>query len=316
MTTASPQSPPARAPDAVPSVTPPAPAPDVGLLPPAFAAAVSGEWFGYECTFSVVTGSAQCIPEHYVPDEYRAWGVEIKGFECLTSSELRQGALRTKRTRVLPSVGCEADAVVPEISERFVNPFGLPGSAGFDCGSYATGPVDLAADARAWSFSLTAPGEAGTKRSRVRVEAGDVLVGFGKLEVFVETWDAPFVDGVVLPGCGGEHVSFADGERVEANALVGTWEVEETAYERDGAVWTRREKQIVVERDAEEAEHCIGLELPKGVNVLAHDEQAGAVVEAGWLVEPGLRVTVRREHRPDGEAVRCARRVERRLGAE
>lgn len=302
-------------PDAAPAA-PSAPPSDTSSPPPVFAAAVSGEWFGYECTFSLATGAAQCVPERYVPDEYRQWGVEIKGFECLTSTQLLRGSLRTKRTRVLPSVGCEADAVVPEVAERVIDPVAAPAAAAFDCGSYAAGPVNLAADERAWSLCLAEPGEAGCRRTRVRVDAGDVLEGFGALEVHVETWEGPFVDGAVLPGCGGEHASFADGERLGADALVGKWKVEETVYAREGAGWTRSEKRNVVERDAEDAERLVGLALPKGVNVRAETEDAGAVIEAGWLVKQGLRVTVRREHAPDGNVVRCSRRVERRQGEE
>ncbi len=253
-----------------------------------------------------------------MPDEYRNWGVEIKGFESLTSSELVSSALRTKRTRVLPSVGCEADAVVPETSEITTTGFGdTPESVGFENGSYSVGPLRISDDVAAKSsFCLVEPDtEIDKPRTRVRVECGDVLAGRGVLDIHVEVWDAPFCDGAVLPGCGGSSVSFADAPPLDsARELPGIWAVSGIAFENVGSEWRQTEIDAVVERSSEEVGQYAAVALPKGISVNAAMKEDGAVVEVGWVSRPGVRSVVSRSYDELGFVNSIKWKVERRQG--
>lgn len=59
----------------------------VRLLPghPADSLPAAGEWEGVIATFSA-EGQRQQLPEHYVPEAYREWGVELYDWQAQCSS--------------------------------------------------------------------------------------------------------------------------------------------------------------------------------------------------------------------------------------
>lgn len=284
---------------------------------PGFSDAVRGEWFGYECAFDVRTGAPECLEERYVPDEFAAWGVEIKGFEIVTSSicelEGSERALFVKRTRALPSVGCEADAVTPEVRTETVCAVGEDSVAGgFSCGSYSVGPTSFSQEVGArWSACLANPDD----RRRVRVEFGLVNEPRGAVTVFVEEHDGDYCEGQILPGCGGKNRSFADDAAIKAGEeLAGEWRVEKAAYERVAGGWLREQTSgFMRTRSAEDAEAEVHVAMPRGITVgMRALIDGGMDFIAGWLISPDKRTVVRRSYNSSGTLASVSRETETR----
>ncbi|EFJ49817.1 hypothetical protein VOLCADRAFT_117141, partial [Volvox carteri f. nagariensis] len=91
--------------------------PSYDALWDAFASRVQGEWEGVTVTFNA-EGAAQPLPERYVPGAYREWGVELYDWQSQSSCLVTQapapgqpGSLRNIFKRLMPTVGCEADAI-------------------------------------------------------------------------------------------------------------------------------------------------------------------------------------------------------------
>ncbi|WIA14417.1 hypothetical protein OEZ85_002943 [Tetradesmus obliquus] len=130
-----------------------------------FAANVSGEWEGITATFTPA-GEPEQLPEHYVPGAFRDWGVELWDWQSQCSSTTAAAAdgrlkLRSMVRRLMPTVGCEADAIAftEEVSgSSSSSSSSADGAAAADAGvllvaradgSYSTGPATWpAADER------------------------------------------------------------------------------------------------------------------------------------------------------------------------
>ena len=182
-----------------------------------------------------------------------------------------------KRTRALPTVGCEADAVIPEVAEE-----DIVGSTAFADGSYCA----RAGDAQKWTFAIAHPHD---EKARVRLQFARVDEKIGVVVVLFEHCEGEFNEGQVLPGCGGEK-SFADAPRLQAQQLDGTWEVEREICSVDGGRVLQRD---TVTREDTRVNMC----LPKGVSVSiqCNDEEDVLHVEAGWLVG-SVRAVLRRTY--------------------
>ncbi|CAM9566179.1 unnamed protein product [Chrysoparadoxa australica] len=77
-----------------------------------------GDFAGWECAFSTVSGERMSVPEDYIPEALREWEVGVWGFETLTSEKLLEGAkLYRKTARVFPEVGCGLDNLSVELSQ-------------------------------------------------------------------------------------------------------------------------------------------------------------------------------------------------------
>jgi hypothetical protein len=321
-----------------------------GMGTGAFASAVSGEWFGYEVSFAVNDGAPVPVEERYVPDEFRNWGVEVHGFEEVCSTQVvgsdgkaggdGDGAgahLYLKRTRALPSVGCEADAVASECKverltatntgEVTVPEYGVKGSVvtgaalGFADGGWSAGPSTFAQGTLGRWYAAIAHPDA-TPRQRARLEFGTVNVPRGSVIAYVETHEGPFCDGELLPGCGGVNASFAPERAVTAEELVGEWLVDASDYVcvakapgRDGehvvSEWSESHSSLAVVRSAEQVADEVDVYMPKGLTVGMHASADGEMCfSAGWLTSPTLRAVVARVYGPDGRLVRISKRVE------
>lgn len=64
----------------------------------AFAAALDGEWNGFQAKVDPVTGAALKIPAIEVPDDFAEWNVHPVGYATTTSIKLRKAALYVKRS--------------------------------------------------------------------------------------------------------------------------------------------------------------------------------------------------------------------------
>lgn len=350
---ATPAATPAAAAAAAPAAAKPARTLDAagGMSTPAFATAVEGEWFGYEVSFAVNDGKPMSIPERYIPDEFTNWGVGVLGFEEVTSSRVvdakensssggvgEASHLYVKRTRALPSVGCEADAVVPECRvERFVggndvdvavSKYGekgtvVPGAAvGFDDGAWSSGPATFDQDKFGrWYACIVDPAAASSRRARL--EFSTVNEPRGAVVAFVETNEGPFCDGELLPGCGGKNASFAEQAAVTAAELAGKWQVETTVLacaeaegsgeERVVSSWAEGTSSSVVERSEAEVEDEVNVLMPTGLSVgMQKSDDGGMYFRAGWLTSPTSRAVITRLYGADGMLRSVSRSLERK----
>jgi hypothetical protein len=177
----------------------------------AFAAAVTGEWEGVTATFSP-SGDALELPERFVPQAFREWDMVPKDWqsqcsvppllEAAAAAGGAEGAaprhaasssspaaaaaaasppLRYASRRMMPTVGCEADAVA------FTEDMAVIGGGGGGAaaagallaavapdGAYAAAPASLPADGRATvrvesCFPLTDTSDKNGRRERLRV---------------------------------------------------------------------------------------------------------------------------------------------------
>lgn len=261
-----------------------------GFYTDAFEKAVSGEWFGHEVTFSGRTGAAQEIPERFVPEAFRTWGVSVTGFDSLTSSTVSKGTgdsvLETRFTRALPTVGCEADAIAGEVTDKSVP--STIGNGGFDDGSYTHGPdTFVTGDLRqTFKFCVT------HGRQRARLSFGRIDEKVSVVRTVIEQWDADYCGGAILPGCGGAQSSFATDERLARDAITGNWTVSGVACTAESGWKYEPVEGCIKGREADESQGL--LLLPRGLSVKIEAKESGdIIVEAAWLLD-GVRGVVSR----------------------
>lgn len=233
----------------------------------------------------------------------------------MTSSQtLEDKSLLVKRTRALPSVGCEADAVVPEVAEHiFLSVDGKSINGGFPDGTFSCGPASISEPlSQRWNVCLVDPSKG--NKSRARLEFGFDNEPFGVVTVFLEHWDAPFCRGAVLPGCGGKSQSFATDSALQPSvALPGIWAVESLVYTFGSGGWKCEHTSSVLERTISSASQEITVALPRGVSVGFITAADGArTVVAGWMTDNNLRIVSRRKYDPSGVLISVSRAVERR----
>ncbi|WVZ55300.1 hypothetical protein U9M48_005976, partial [Paspalum notatum var. saurae] len=196
-----------------------------------FAARVSGEWDGFGADFTA-SGEAVELPESVVPAAYREWGVRVLDWQtqCPTLADpAAPCALHYRLVRLLPTVGCEADAATVHTSHRR-HAASAAAFAYAAAGSYvAAWPRGPAPVLEVEHCVVRPPGGCADDvvSSRVRVVQ---TVALGReprlrgIKVFSEQWYGPFRNGEQLGGCAVREAAFAAGERLDASEVLGTWE--------------------------------------------------------------------------------------------
>jgi hypothetical protein len=182
-------------------------------------------------TFSSPDGAAEQLPEHYVPAAYREWGVELRDWQSQCSARADAGGLRYALRRLMPTVGCEADAVAFTQEEEAV--FSTEGDGGLRCavapdGSYAHGPEDISgADVFAASFesclALDAPGWRLRAVHRLARRGAARAWRCVSVELHRERRDGPWTGRQELAGCGGGLEAFSGDARFDLGVLAGAW---------------------------------------------------------------------------------------------
>eukprot|EP00884_Botryococcus_braunii_P000317 jgi/Botrbrau1/10286/Bobra.0120s0008.1 len=84
-----------------------------------FSERASGEWEGVLVTFRP-DGHAEEIPPYYVPQAYRDWDMQLYDWQAQCSMLADDRGLGYLTRRLMPTVGCEADAIAFE-EERQVH---------------------------------------------------------------------------------------------------------------------------------------------------------------------------------------------------
>ena len=212
-------------------------------------------------TFDVDSQEARELPREYVPDAFREWELSVRDWQTQCSmNAVADSSLEYRVRRLLPSVGCEADATA-FVDEAVVgngsSSSSSSSSPSSSSPSSSSAPLLLLATAPDGGYvlvpsklSLTSEGGAGKP---TRVEAclplTESALGGGRrrlrlvlfaaaapsssplslpasletVEVHSETFDSPFcVSGATLSGCGGSVPQFSSKARTAAEELDGS----------------------------------------------------------------------------------------------
>ncbi|CAN6314194.1 unnamed protein product [Urochloa humidicola] len=276
-----------------------------------FAARVSGEWDGFGADFTA-GGDPVELPESVVPEAYREWGVRVLDWQtqCPTLADpAAPCALHYRLVRLLPTVGCEADAAAVHTSHRrhasSAAAFAYAAVAGSYVAAWPRGPAPVLE----LEHCVARPGAA-ADATRVRVVQ---TVALGKeprlrgIKVFSEQWYGPFRNGEQLGGCAVRETAFAAGERLDVSEVIGRWEATEAAAARFSgeldpetgkfAELSPDEPGSQVQRDADGV-----VALPKQL-WSAFKELGGGefLCEVGWALGGGSAVTSRCVLSKDGD---------------
>ncbi|GFQ05877.1 hypothetical protein PHJA_002731700 [Phtheirospermum japonicum] len=210
-----------------------------------FGEKVSGEWDGFGAEFTV-DGKPIQLPESVVPEAYREWDVQVFDWQtqCPTLATQHPNnknknndctpSLFYKNIKLLPTVGCEADAATTyTIQERHSHH-----SSAFayqpTTGSYVALWGDPLPNNNNKSVELELEHcliDPSNRESRVRViQVLELLQGqvqelkLKSIRVFVEQWYGPFRNGDQLGGCAVRDSAFAATRPLDASLVSGVWE--------------------------------------------------------------------------------------------
>lgn len=197
-----------------------------------FAKNVSGEWDGYGAEFSP-EGKPFELPESVVPEAYREWEVKVFDWQtqCPTIAESDDFVAKYKLIKLLPTVGCEADAATRHsVDERNIGGAdnNVAAFAYQASGCYVA--VWPAKDHETYSLlelehCLVDPQN---RESRVRiiqvVRVENFKLVIQNIKVFVEQWYGPYRNGEQLGGCSIRDTTFASTKALESSEVSGVWQ--------------------------------------------------------------------------------------------
>lgn len=201
-----------------------------------FAENISGEWDGFGAEFTK-EGSPIELPESVVPEAYREWEVKVFDWQtqCPTLAQPTHFDLFYKLIKLLPTVGCEADAA----TRYSVDEMNLEGAAAF---AYRPNGCYVAI----WPAQEKNRGLVGSsgilemelehclvdprdRESRVRIiqvlrveENGELELK--RVKLFCEQWYGPFRKGDQLGGCAIRDSAFAATKALEISQVSGVWQ--------------------------------------------------------------------------------------------
>ncbi|XP_031476674.1 uncharacterized protein LOC116248171 isoform X2 [Nymphaea colorata] len=275
-----------------------------------FARRVSGEWDGYGADFSH-EGKPIELPEAVVPEAFKEWEVKVFDWQtqCPTLAETEKPVLVYKVIKLLPTVGCEADAATRHsIDERWVGGTNnsVSSFAYHHNGCYvAVWPIN---DKRSANTSKLLELEhclvdPGNQESRVRIVLvvqmienggkGSSMVKLRNVRVFREQWYGPFRNGDQLGGCSIREPAFASTEVLQNEELIGTWESHEFASRFGNNHENVKELLDETSRRLVRDEHGLVL-LPKKLWCVYKESEDGKIYgEAGWLLDHDRALTSR-----------------------
>lgn len=193
---------------------------------------MSGEWDGYGADFSS-EGEPIELPEQVVPEAFREWEVKVFDWQtqCPTLAQPQDLTIFYKLIKLLPTVGCEADAATQyNIEERNVGGADNYASAFAyqSSGCYAAvWPMKDHPTYRVLELEhcLVDPR---SQESRVRIiQVVHVVKSkfvLKNIKVFCEQWYGPFRNGEQLGGCAIRDTAFASTDALKSSEVTGVWE--------------------------------------------------------------------------------------------
>ncbi|KAJ7967058.1 Glycerol kinase [Quillaja saponaria] len=274
-----------------------------------FARNVSGEWDGFGADFSN-EGKPIELPESVVPEAYREWEVKLFDWQTqcptLAEPEEEQHVLVYKSIKLLPTVGCEADAAtrynvnvrnVGGVKNR-VTAFTYQSS-----GCYVAvwpGEEDQKVSSSIKKLMelehcLISPQD---RESRVRiiqvVRIDDKKIVLQSIRVFREQWYGPFRNGEQLGGCAIHDSAFATTAPMTASELNGIWQGPRAVTTFDGRMTDFLQEALDDSMQKSVRDGCNVVFLPKQLWCLLKQNTDGEIsCEVGWLVDKGHAITSR-----------------------
>eukprot|EP00262_Sarcandra_glabra_P014486 TRINITY_DN424_c0_g1_i2.p1 TRINITY_DN424_c0_g1~~TRINITY_DN424_c0_g1_i2.p1 ORF type:complete len:367 (-),score=56.20 TRINITY_DN424_c0_g1_i2:41-1141(-) len=274
-----------------------------------FARHASGEWDGYGAEFSS-EGKPIELPEAVVPEAYREWEVQVFDWQtqCPTLAEAKENVLVYKLIKLLPTVGCEADAATRHsIDERNIGGIhnNVSAFAYHPNGCYvAVWPIEDCGAYRILELEhcLVDPRN---REARVRViqvvRVEKTELKLQNVKVFCEQWYGPFRNGEQLGGCAIRESGFASTDATKDSEVVGVWKGQNVLASFKNPQMTIFQ-ELVDDKPQKLIRDKKGLVLlPKQLWCsLKEREDAETWGEVGWLVDRGHAMTSRCVFLKDG----------------
>ncbi|KAK1321385.1 hypothetical protein QJS10_CPA03g02461 [Acorus calamus] len=275
-----------------------------------FAERVSGEWDGYGADFTT-EGKPTELPEAVVPEAFREWGVQVFDWltQCPTLAETENPVLFYKLIKLLPTVGCEADAATQyTIDERNVGGANnkVYAFAYHRSGSYVA--IWLVKDEGAYrvlelEHCLVDPRN---HESRVRVvqvvRVEGTVMRLENIKVFSEQWYGPFRNGEQLGGCAIRDSTFASSNALKESEVLRKWEGSNISVNFQSV-----QAGVICELANDKPQNTVRNKdgivlLPKQLWCsLKEREDDETLFEVGWLLDCGQSVTSRCVFLKDGQ---------------
>lgn len=196
----------------------------------AFSQNIAGEWEGVTATFGA-DGSPQALPAEAVPKEFSNWDITLYDYQSQCSMLPQASGVKCLLKRILPTVGCEADAqTFHEDSSTLFEGAAESQHAILHDGSYSiTSSMALAEDTKGLrcEHSLMLG-----KKKRVRLvqhlKSVDATSPWqlSAVELHNERYDQPYNGGAQLSGCGGGMNNIAEEKKLDVAQLQHEWSVQ------------------------------------------------------------------------------------------
>ncbi|KZV51219.1 hypothetical protein F511_16109 [Dorcoceras hygrometricum] len=266
-----------------------------------FSERVSGEWDGFGADFTL-EGEPVELPESVVPEAYREWEVKVFDWQtqCPTLAHFNHGVpyFMYKAIKLLPTVGCEADAATRHsVQERMLTLSHHPSFAYKYSGCYVSvwpifNEIKNANEVLELEHCLIDPRD---KESRVRViqvlGLNDSELKLQNIKVFVEQWYGPFRNGDQLGGCAISNYAFATTQPLSGSKVTGSWQ-------GVGAIASFHDFQNMIQQLEDEYVYKsirdVGdlILLPKNLWCsIKRGENKETDCEVGWLLDHGQAIT-------------------------
>ncbi|KAJ6815228.1 uncharacterized protein M6B38_135870 [Iris pallida] len=269
-----------------------------------FAERASGEWDGFGADFTA-EGAPLELPENVVPEAFREWEVRVFDWQtqCPTlASESEAPDLSYKLIRLLPTVGCEADAAtrhsMDERTARTASAFAYApngcyaavwpmGKGGLEVEHCFVDPGNVEARVRVVMVVKEGEGEG------LRLEG---------IRVFSEQWYGPWRNGEQLGGCAVRESGFAEGPKLDVSKLVGVWEGRSVRLAGFCSECKDAFHELVEAKPQKKVRDQDGVvALPKNIWCSFKEEDGETCGEVGWLLDNGQAMTSRCVFLKDGK---------------
>lgn len=267
-----------------------------------FASKISGEWDGFGADFTT-EGKPLELPESVVPEAYREWEVKVFDWQtqCPTLAQPQDFLMTYKTIKLLPTVGCEADAATRySIDERVVGGVenNVSAFAYQSGGSYvAVWPIVDNGQCKQLELEhcLINPQD---KESRMRivqaVRVANTGIELQSIRVFCEQWYGPFRNGDQLGGCAIRDSAFASTASLRASEVVGVWQGPSAVATFDSSqnVLLQELSDDIVQKSVRDERDIILLPRQLWCS-LKGNKDGETCCEVGWLFDRGSAVTSR-----------------------
>lgn len=194
-----------------------------------FSQNIAGEWEGVTASFGA-DGSPQELPFNAVPKDFSDWDLTLYDWQTQSSMLPKSSGVKCLFKRILPTVGCEADAqtFLEESSTLFEGAADKQHPV-LSNGSYSTTSSTALTDGSALrcEHNLVL-----SKDKRVRLvqhlKSADATSPWQlvAVEVHNERYDQPYNAGAQLSGCGGGMNNIAEQDRLDLAVLPHDWKVQ------------------------------------------------------------------------------------------